>query len=217
MLIVAVANTKGGCGKTTVATHLAAHFAIKGLRTGLADLDRQQSARAWLDRRPTEAAPIADVDLDVAAGKTPKSLGKRLDRLVVDCPAAMTKDTVKDVVRQAETIVVPVLPSTFDEDGTLRFLKHLMKLKTVRTHRRDVTFVANRVRARTRAADRLEAFLAGLEFPIAARLRDSQMYANAVAGGLTLFESGGVRAQPLRDEWAPLFALLEQAVEPAKT
>ena len=217
MLIVAVANTKGGCGKTTVATHLAAHFAVKGLRTGLADLDRQQSARAWLGRRPAAAAPIAGVDLDVAAGKTPKSLVKRLDRLVVDCPAAMTKDTVKDLVRQAETIVVPVLPSAFDEDGTLRFLKHLMKLKTVRKHQRDVTFVANRVRARTRAADRLEAFLADLEFPIAARLRDSPMYANAVAGGLTLFESGGVRAQPLRDEWAPLFALLEPAVEPAQT
>jgi len=211
MLIIAVANTKGGCGKTTVATHLAAHFAVQGLRTGLADLDRQQSARAWLTRRPPTAAPIADVDLDVAAGKTPKSLVKRLDRLVVDCPAAMTKDTVKDVVQQAATIVVPVLPSAFDEDGTLRFLKHLMKLKTVRKHQRDVAFVANRLRLRTRAADRLETFLTDLEFPVAARLRDSQAYANAVAEGLTLFETGGQRAQPLRDEWASLLALVESA------
>jgi len=211
MLIVAVANTKGGCGKTTLATHLAAHFALSGLRTGLADLDRQQSARAWLKRRPDSAVAIADVDLDVAAGKTPKSLVKRLDRLVVDCPAAMTKDTVKDVVQQAETIVVPVLPSAFDEDGTRRFLKHLLKIKTVRKQQRDVAFVANRLRPRTRAADRLEDFLAELEFPVAARLRDSQAYANAVAGGLTLFETGGSRAQPLRDEWAPLLALLEPA------
>ncbi|MBB4267249.1 ParA family protein [Roseospira visakhapatnamensis] len=213
MLIVAVANTKGGCGKTTVATHIAAHFALRDLRAGLADLDRQQSTRGWLARRPPSAAPIAGVDLDVAAGKTPKALARRLDRLVVDCPAAMAKETVKDVVRQADTIVVPVLPSAFDEDGTRRFLKQLLKLKTVRKQRRDVVFVANRMRARTRAADRLEAFLDDLAFPVAARLRDSQMYANAVAGGLTLFESGGVRAEPLRDEWAPLFALLE-SVDP---
>lgn len=209
MFIVAVANSKGGCGKTTVATHIAAHFAARGFRTGLGDLDRQQSARAWLRRRPAHFPSILEVDLDIEDGKMPKGL----DRLVVDCPAAMTKQTVKDVVQQAGTIVVPVLPSPFDEDGTRRFLGHLLKLKPVRKHRRDVAFVANRVRMRTRAADRLEAFLTELEFPIAARLRDTQQYANAAADGLTLFDTAGARSQPHRDEWLPLFDLLERCVE----
>jgi len=209
MFIVAVANSKGGCGKTTVATHIAAHFSARGFRTGLADLDRQQSARAWLRRRPDHLPPIREVDLDVEDGKLPKGL----DRLIVDCPAAMTKQTVKDVVQQAGTIVVPVLPSAFDEDGTRRFLGHLLKLKPVRKHRRDVAFVANRVRMRTRTADRLEAFLTELEFPIAARLRDTQQYANAAADGLTLFDTAGARAQPHRDEWLPLFDLLERCVD----
>jgi chromosome partitioning protein len=150
MFIVAVANSKGGCGKTTVATHIAAHFAARGFRTGLADLDRQQSARAWLGRRPDAVARIVAVDLDIEDGKLPKGL----DRLVVDCPAAMTKDTVKEVVRRADTVVVPVLPSTFDEDGTRRFLKLLSKLKTIQHNRRDVAFVANRTRARTRGQGR---------------------------------------------------------------
>lgn len=210
MFIVAVANTKGGCGKTTVATHIAAHFAGRGFRTGLADLDRQQSAAGWLRRRPDGLARIAAVDLDVGDDGPPKALRKGLDRLVVDCPAAMTKGTVKDVVQQADVILVPVLPSAFDEDGTARFLKHVTALKPVRKNRREVAFVANRTRARTRATDRLEAFLAGLGFPVAARLRDTQQYANAVADGLTLFESGGTRAQGHRDDWTPLFDLLER-------
>jgi chromosome partitioning protein len=206
MFIVAVANTKGGCGKTTVATHIAAHFAGRGFRTGLADLDRQQSAAGWLRRRPDGVARIAAVDLDIEDGRLPKGI----DRLVVDCPAAMTKGSVKDLVQRADVVIVPVLPSAFDEDGTVRFLKHVSKLKPVRRNRREVAFIANRTRARTKAADRLEAFLAELAFPVAARLRDTQHYANAVADGLTLFESGGARAQGHRDDWMPLFDLMER-------
>ncbi|KAA5607322.1 ParA family protein [Roseospira marina] len=206
MFIVAVANSKGGCGKTTVATHIAAQFAARGFRTGLADLDRQQSAAGWLDRRPADLATITGIDLDVEDGKLPKGL----DRLVVDCPAAMTKATVKDVVQQADAIIVPVLPSAFDEDGTIRFLKLLLKLKPVRKNRRDVAFVANRTRARTRAADRLEQFLTELDFPVAACLRDTQQYANAAVDGQTVFETGGARAQSHRDDWMPLFNLLER-------
>jgi chromosome partitioning protein len=36
---IAVANTKGGAGKTTVATNLAALFAWRGHKTVLGDLD----------------------------------------------------------------------------------------------------------------------------------------------------------------------------------
>jgi len=209
MFIVAVANSKGGCGKTTVATHIAAQFAGRGFRTGLADLDRQQSARGWLDRRPAEVARLRGVTLDVQDGRLPKGL----DRLVVDCPAAMTKGAVKDVVRRADAIVVPVLPSVFDEDGTRRFLDILAGLKPIRRHRRDIALLANRTRARTRATDRQEAFLTGFEVPLVARLRDSQVYASAAAKGLSVFETGGRRAQGHRDDWAGLFVFLERSAQ----
>ena len=57
MISVLVANPKGGCGKTTIATHLAAAFANGGLRTALADTDRQRSCLGWLDARPDWLAP----------------------------------------------------------------------------------------------------------------------------------------------------------------
>lgn len=209
MFVIAVANSKGGCGKTTLATHLAARFAARGFGTGLADLDRQQSARAWLTRRPTCLAMVQAVEAEALDGKRPKGL----DRLVVDCPAAMTKDTVRDLVRSADAIVVPVLPSVFDEDGTRRFLRLLMKLKPIQRHRRDVLFVANRARSNTRAADRLDAFLGDLDFPAVARLRETAQYANAAAEGRTIFESGGMRADSYRAEWLPLFNALERAAD----
>lgn len=206
MLIVAVMNTKGGSGKTTVATHLAAHFAHKGLKTGLADLDRQQSSQGWLDRRSYSLPAIAAIDLE--NGKLPEGI----DRLVVDAPAALRRSAVDDVVAQADVVVIPVLPSAFDEDGTLRFLKHLEKLKPIRKGKRDVCFVANRVRLRTKAAERLDAFLAGLPFPVMARLRDTQAYANAAADGTSLFDAGGARAEEYRREWQPLLDYLENCI-----
>lgn len=203
MMIVAVVNTKGGSGKTTIATHLAAHFAQRGAATGLADLDPQESAAAWLARRPYTLPAIHPVDLERA--KPPK----HLERLVVDAPAALKRKAVAEVVETADVLVIPVLPSVFDEDGTRRFLDHIADLKAVRKGRRDICFVANRVRLRTRAAERLEAFLAEMRYPVMARLRDTLTYANLAAEGQSLFDVPSARLDEHRRDWRPLLDYLD--------
>ena len=85
MITVLVANTKGGCGKTTIATHLAAAFATTGLRAALADVDKQGSSLGWLKTRPDTTAPIQALDWRDGPGKLPKDT----DRLVIDAPAGM--------------------------------------------------------------------------------------------------------------------------------
>ena len=51
MKTVLVASSKGGVGKTTLSTNLAAHFATEGRRTVLVDADRQASSRHWAEKR----------------------------------------------------------------------------------------------------------------------------------------------------------------------
>ena len=59
MRSILVTNAKGGCGKSTLATNLAAYYASEGYETALADYDPQQSALAWLEQRPEDPAALA--------------------------------------------------------------------------------------------------------------------------------------------------------------
>jgi chromosome partitioning protein len=136
---------------------------------------------------------------------------KKTEMLVVDCVAAMKRKLVADVVKSAEVIVVPVLPGAFDEDGTRRFVDQLEALKPIRKNKRAVAFVANRVKPRTRAYDRLVSFLDDLGFPTVATLRDSQLYARGAAEGVSLFEIADRRAAEHRADWLPLIEFLDRS------
>ena len=58
MRTILVANPKGGSGKTTLATNLAAHLANRNEKVALWDLDRQGSSIGWLETRPGELPRI---------------------------------------------------------------------------------------------------------------------------------------------------------------
>jgi chromosome partitioning protein len=206
MLSVLVGNIKGGCGKTTIATHLAVSFALKGLKTAIGDCDRQRSSLNWLKRRAAAAAPIMGLDWSRDVGDPPKGL----DRLIIDAPAAMHHKDVEALIRITDVVVVPVLPGAFDEDATAHFLKKLAEVKAVRKNKRVVAIVGNRLRLGTRASDHLDGFFSGLGFPVVARLRDSQIYPNTAAAGLSVLEVGDRRARDYAAEWTPLLQLLEQ-------
>ncbi|UEM20042.1 ParA family protein [Skermanella mucosa] len=200
MLTVLVANIKGGCGKTTIATHLAAAFATAGQNTLLADVDRQKSSLGWVDRRPADAAPLTGLDWSKDLATPPKGPG----RLVIDAPAALKTKQIEELVKLADIIVLPVLPSTFDEQATRRFLDKLEELKPIAKNKKAVAVVGNRLRARTKSADRLDEFLDGVGHKVVTRIRDTQLYPDTAATGLSLFDLKGKRVGDYRTDWEPL-------------
>ncbi|MCB9683463.1 MAG: ParA family protein [Alphaproteobacteria bacterium] len=205
-MVVMVANVKGGVGKTTVSTHLAAWFAHLGDRTALADLDKQQSALAWLERRPASLPTIHGLDLSKGWEKP-----KGYDRIVVDVPAALRKKDLEELVKAADAIVVPVQASVFDEAGTQRFVDLVSEFKVIRKNKRPIGVVANRYRARTRASKRLEDFLETLPVQTLARLRDTQTYANLAEVGSSLFDDPSHKLVSWREEWRPLLDFVQEA------
>ena len=206
MISVLVANAKGGCGKTTIATNLATAFANAGLRTALADNDRQRSCLAWLKRRPKDAAPIEGLDWHKSVGTAPKGL----DRLVIDSGAGLASKSVQELLRQADLLVMPVLPSIFDETATKRFLKRVDDLKPVRRGRKPVAIVGNRMRFGTRAVAELEDFLNAQGHDIAARLRDRAAYQDVARQGLGIFDLTPARRAGIVEDWLPLIRLIEE-------
>ena len=127
MLRVLVTNIKGGCGKTTIATNLAAAFSAGGFATGLAEVDRQRSSLGWMKLRDGRSRPITALDWRKEVGDTPSELR----RLVIDAPANLRMRHVDDLIGEADLVVVPVLASVFDEGSTARFLAKLEELKPI--------------------------------------------------------------------------------------
>ena len=94
-LVILVANSKGGCGKTTLATNLAAYFAHSGQAVTLLDLDPQQSATQWVRLRedPRVEALGWPADEPVSLGRLQDQMQKARDVVVIDSPAGMDRHT----------------------------------------------------------------------------------------------------------------------------
>lgn len=206
MISVLVVNAKGGCGKTTVATNLATAFANAGLRTGLAECDRQGSSLKWLKSRPATAAPIESLDWRKGRGDVPKKLA----RLVIDAGAGVDSERVRTLLKDADMIVMPVLPSVFDEAATKRFLKRVDELKPVQKGRKPVMVIGNRVRPNTRAARELDEFLASLGHDVVTRLTDRALYQDVARQGLGIFDLPPSRRASVIEDWLPMVRRIEE-------
>jgi len=209
MKTIVVMNPKGGCGKSVIADNLAAAFANAGHRTALADTDPQRSSLGWLERRSEDAAPIKGLDWaadDADIGKAPK----KTERLVVDTAAALDFDRVKALVRLADAILVPVLPSLYDQDATTEFLDRLNDLKRIRKNKRPLGLVRNRVRLGARASARLDQFLVRLDTRDAGRLHDRALYNEIAWRGLGVFDLRTRQAEDIQVTWHPVIRFAEE-------
>ncbi len=204
---ILVTNTKGGCGKTTIATNLAAAFANAGFVTGLADVDRQRSSLGWLAVRPASAAPILGLDWHKSTSKPPVGLR----RLVIDAPAGLRRSDVEDLLKAADLLIVPVLASVFDERSTAGFLEKLERIKPIARGKKAVLVVANRQRSRQRSAQRLLDALTAMEQAPSAQLVDRAVYAELAVDGLGLFDVAPSRVAAGRADWLPLLRAIEEA------
>ncbi len=202
---IMVLNAKGGCGKSTLATNIASYFANEGASVALADYDPQRSGLDWLDRRPENRAKIVGVaGFDGGLRHVPRTA----DFVIIDAPARSHGKELVDLVKHAETIVMPVLPSTIDMQATTKFLEELKNIGKIERKQAKIGTVANRVRENTLIYDELDEYLVKARTPYIAALREAQNYVRAYTRGLGIFELPEYLAWPDWDEWEPLTAWL---------
>jgi chromosome partitioning protein len=198
---IMVLNSKGGCGKSTIATNLASYFANQGKKVALVDYDPQATSLEWLERRPENRAPITGV-AGFADGLT--HLPRNSDIVIEDAPARSHGTELTDLVRHAETVIVPVLPSHIDMQASTKFLEELVRVGKIRRKQARVAVVANRVRDNTLIWDELDEYLYGLKIPYIAAFREAMNYVRAYTRGLGIHELPEYLAWPDQAEWEPL-------------
>ncbi len=205
MPVVVVANPKGGVGKSTLATNIAGYWASRGRAVMLGDADRQQSSRLWLGLRPAAARPISSWDV------TPKHIArppKGTTHVVLDTPAGIHGEQLREVLKLADKIVVPLQPSVFDIFATRAFLDELAGQS--QAARVQVGIVGMRVDARTIAADKLHEFVDNLGLPVLGYIRHTQNYIHLAARGLTLFDVAPGRVARDVEQWEGICRWLDR-------
>ena len=197
---IVILNPKGGCGKSTLATNIAACYATRGEVPAIMDFDPQGSTMAWLKRRPADLPRIHGIAAYKQSMQATRSWQLRVPsdtvNLIIDSPAAVTHDDLRELTRDSSSILVPILPSLMDIDAASRCIADLLLVAKVNRNERKLAVVANRTRRNTKAFGKLMQFLDSLGIPIIAVLRDSQNFVLSAETGMGLHEMQPSRVRP---------------------
>jgi len=213
---IVVLNPKGGSGKTTIAINLAGYFAWRQQKPVLMDFDPQGSSLRWVKKRQPTQAPIHVIAAFEKDNRTTRAFQLRVPddstHVIVDTPAAVDSKQFPDVTRDADKILVPVLPSDIDIHTCSRTIRDLLLVAKIRREDDRIGVVANRIRRNTLTYQALIRFLQTLGIPIVATIRDSQNYARAAELGIGVHEMKSYVAREDVEQWEPLVQWLDKPI-----
>jgi len=210
---IIILNPKGGSGKTTIATNLAARFAAVGKQPVLMDLDPQGSSTRWLKKRSEDLPEIHGIAGFERSATVTRSWQLRIPQdcgvVIVDTPAALDPQRIPEVTRGADAILVPVMPSDIDIHAAAKCIADLLLVGKIRRSQGRLGIIANRVRSNTLISQSLMRFLRSLDIPLVATLRDTQNYVRAAQAGTGLYEMPKWQVNRDLEDWEELGSWLD--------
>ncbi len=185
--VIAVAQQKGGAGKTSVAAHLATALVSAGKSVALVDVDPQESLTAWHSLRVDQHGDEAAFDFSTCEGwKAPAQIAqmrRNNDFVVIDTPPH-AETAARQAVREADMVLVPLQLSPMDVWAMRETLDLVDREKT------GFLLVLNRVPPRAKTADELRAQLKKEKLPVAkATLGNRVAFASSLMQGLGITEA----------------------------
>jgi len=208
MLKVLVASSKGGAGKTTIATNLAAHYAVEGKNTVLVDADRQGSSQRWAEKRAE--MPNAVLGLSGLRRDWARHVPEDAQRVVIDSAAGIRSGEVGEFLDTVDAVIVPILPSAIDLEAAEPFLAELAELPRIKRGKVPVALVANRLKPWTNASQQAIDSIKSFPFPIVAELRDTRGYVLASELGKSIFDYNSEVVSSHQEDWAKLLRWLKK-------
>lgn len=210
MRTILVASSKGGAGKSTFSTNLAAHFAVEGKRTVLVDADKQRSATHWCEKRAHLSTAVLPIDGTVRNWQ--KHIPENTQIVIIDAPAGAMADDLDAYIEMADAVLVPVLPSMIDIEATVPFLNSMAKNARVKKKKLPVGLVGNRLKPWTNASQQAIEQLKSWPYSVVGELRDTQAYVLMVALGKSVFDYNSEQLRSHQEDWAPILKWLKKVI-----
>ncbi|MEM7611056.1 MAG: AAA family ATPase [Pseudomonadota bacterium] len=205
-------NPKGGSGKTTIATNLASYFAQIGGQPALLDYDPQGSSMHWLSNRGSALPAVHGISAFEKRMDVTRSFQLRVPEscnwVIVDSPAGYDAAQFRELTRDADKVLMPVLPSKFDIHAASRCIAELLLVAKLSRSHAQLGIIANRTRRNNRMFSTLIKFLESLGIPVVAVLRDSQNYVRAAEQGMGLCDLRPYQVKKDQSEWDRLIAFV---------
>jgi len=129
-MIIAIANSKGGVGKSTLSVHIAAWLSKQGHRVTLADCDTQQSSSQWIKEAAPEVRALCLNDPDMIINDLPQ-LDQDSDYVIADGPGSLA-ETSRALLLVADMAIVPCKASMLEIralDAATRVLRQAQKIR----------------------------------------------------------------------------------------
>ncbi len=203
LMIIAIANSKGGVGKSTLAVHLAAWLHEQGHRVTLADCDTQQSSSEWIREAVPAIKAVRLDNPDVILNELPL-LAVDADFVVADGPGSQT-ETSRALLLRADLAIVPCKASMLEVRALAKATEVLRQAQDIRAGVPRAVIVLSMVGRNYRLTQDMKDAAAALDLPLAhTAMILRQIYADApgqgaVVGGL------GARAREAAAEVDQLF------------
>jgi chromosome partitioning protein len=205
---ILVASSKGGCGKTTIATNLAAHFAQEGKNTVLVDADRQGSSQRWAEKRA--GLPGAVLAISGLRPNWENKIPEDAERVIIDGPAGIRAGELAELMAGVDALLIPVLPSRIDLEASETFLREIANLGRIKRGTVAVGLVANRLKPWTTASQEAIDEIKRLPFPLLAQLRDTQGYVLVAGLGKSIFDYHSELIRTHQEDWDKLLRWLKK-------
>jgi len=210
-MIIVVANSKGGVGKSTLAVHLAAWLRKQGHRVTLADCDTQQSSSEWIREASPKVKAVRLDNPDVILNELP-ILGQDADFVVADGPGSQT-ETSRALLLRADMAIVPCKASMLEVRALAKATEVLRQAQDIRGGRPEAIIVLSMIGKNYRLTKDMKDAAAALNLPLAkTAMILRQIYADAPGQGEVVWNLGA-RAREAAIEVEQLFhEILPQAV-----